>query len=754
MKNNEESLDRLRIITSHISIGLLIISLTARPFVSGLAVGAGENALFWIFSWGAFLFVLLDLCLKKSERISLFPLSIPLTALLAWAFFSIVWAGDKEKSLFQSMIWLSDFFSFFSILYWSQNQKIRNLFLAVVLSCFSLEMLYVVYQSFIDLPGIRVLLQENTDLINTIDISSRYLSLFEGRLEAGKAFGHFALSNTLGGYILLHLPLVCGIVYLQWQSQKRKETIVSISLLFLSLLAFICCQSRGSFLCFGLVGLGALFWGGENNAKKNKRQIIIMGMTSAFSLLMFIIFLSSNALSFLGHKGISFLMRLEYWKASISIWLNNLLWGVGVGNFADHYYTTKSVWAEEVNNAHNVYLQWGVETGIIGIFLLLFLLVRGKSLLLCSFREEEKKEETSLHISKILLGAGAFSFFLLWSLGGSFQSTSLVQVYLSPFLPSSLDPNKLETVVYHLAFPFFGLLWYQGVNFYLRQNFTQLRLFFLCGLLAFLLHCFIDLNLYDPGLSQSFAVFLGLFASFSKTKPLKQKFPRKSLIGITVIFTILMVAVCSRGVPHLMKVDTLMQNSRQEKRTLQIQKNTQGYQQAWQKYFFSLEQILILEPFQAEANLEMAMLLGFEGARIRRLNRQNLSMIHRLFSKAHEHIERSYKYKKNNIRNLHTSAEFYLLERQTWKRLRQVEQAEKAEKKTRFYAELLLKSYPWKAPFLFLAGKIEEEFGNQEKALSLYQKCLYAHDMAYFSNYGISPEEKVYLLKKLSQGAK
>jgi hypothetical protein len=75
--------------------------------------------------------------------------------------------------------------------------------------------------------------------------------------------------------------------------------------------------------------------------------------------------------------GHSFIQRFEYWKASVTIITNNLLFGVGTGDirdaFAEHYENTQSPLQMQFRHrAHNQYLATAVAFGIVGLIWFLF----------------------------------------------------------------------------------------------------------------------------------------------------------------------------------------------------------------------------------------------------------------------------------------------------------------------------------------------------------------------------------------------
>ncbi len=77
--------------------------------------------------------------------------------------------------------------------------------------------------------------------------------------------------------------------------------------------------------------------------------------------------------------------RITILKTALPIFKEHFLWGTGLGSFADVYRLyedSQAVIATYVNHAHNDYLEWIVETGIIGFSILgLFMLWLAKAMI-------------------------------------------------------------------------------------------------------------------------------------------------------------------------------------------------------------------------------------------------------------------------------------------------------------------------------------------------------------------------------------
>lgn len=103
----------------------------------------------------------------------------------------------------------------------------------------------------------------------------------------------------------------------------------------------------------------------------------------------------------------SFKLRIGYWKVTLRMALDNLLWGVGIGNYSIAYPTYQRPGESDVREAHNGYLQFFAETGMLGgllfaSFWLYFLFWGAKQIVL------EANKTKKLYLLSIYTGLVAF----------------------------------------------------------------------------------------------------------------------------------------------------------------------------------------------------------------------------------------------------------------------------------------------------------------------------------------------------------
>lgn len=194
-------------------------------------------------------------------------------------------------------------------------------------------------------------------------------------LDISREKGLLGSVNILGGTIILVLPFIAALTYkLRDNVLYRMLGLITISYLLLTLLMI---QSRGA-----LLGLGALV---------TVYIVLLYKINSiTFKQLFFVIALEivcASACYFyfydLLHRGYDY-VRPALWQVAWHIFQEYPITGIGFGNYSSKYVSDafvsplvmeKSVWT----HAHNIYLKFLSETGIIGfgsfILLIIFQIV-------------------------------------------------------------------------------------------------------------------------------------------------------------------------------------------------------------------------------------------------------------------------------------------------------------------------------------------------------------------------------------------
>jgi O-Antigen ligase/Tetratricopeptide repeat len=199
-------------------------------------------------------------------------------------------------------------------------------------------------------------------------------------LASTEPIGRFALANTLGGLLAVGLVLLCATLADVLHSKRLAWSTVCLALA--TILVTVCLlltKSRTAWIGL-LVGLAV--WAGLRFGRRGlpRKALLIAGGLLA---LMIVAVTAAGGLDRLvvteAPKSLRY--RIEYWTGTWGVIKESPIFGVGPGNFRQHYLRYKlPESSEEVLDPHNLFLEVWVNGGIpglIGLFLILYCGLRG-----------------------------------------------------------------------------------------------------------------------------------------------------------------------------------------------------------------------------------------------------------------------------------------------------------------------------------------------------------------------------------------
>jgi hypothetical protein len=183
-----------------------------------------------------------------------------------------------------------------------------------------------------------------------------------------RAYGTFSHPNSLAGFILVSLAwwLKMGVTEI---NKKRLGRIGWWIVLWFGLVGILVSGSRTIWvLTFGLMGGGFLkMFKGELNSKKMIGYLtVLIGLTMLIVGMMSVNYRTGDFLG--GWDRDSWSKRMELNIAAVRMWKENLMIGVGAGNFIPNlnsYQTSELGLGKQP--AHNILLLAGSEIGVLGI---------------------------------------------------------------------------------------------------------------------------------------------------------------------------------------------------------------------------------------------------------------------------------------------------------------------------------------------------------------------------------------------------
>lgn len=283
---------------------------------------------------------------------------------------SIFWADNKTFAI-TKILFLFSFFPVYFLTYAiTQQKKDREKILKTfVLSSFFTSLFALLLFSFQFLLGIdsAISIASKTALFFLgQNFSSMVLAFPSWLVNIGgktimRTFGSFPDPHLFSLFINLAIPFA---FYFWQKTSSRFYFIVTISLMISSLLSF----SRAAYLSLFLGGLFSLFLFTNPIYFIKKHFSKFIGFIFAIFLLLVVPnpLTERFASSFDVREG-SNSGRIEMWKLATETTLENPF-GVGIGNFASYNFPTSS--SRDPIYAHNLFLDFSAEIGILGAILL------------------------------------------------------------------------------------------------------------------------------------------------------------------------------------------------------------------------------------------------------------------------------------------------------------------------------------------------------------------------------------------------
>lgn len=207
-----------------------------------------------------------------------------------------------------------------------------------------------------------------------------------------RAYGAFGQPNPYAGYLGLVAPLSISLALWAWSGRNRAGVSLRLVLPALALLisaGLLVSWSRGGWLAFvaavavvvlahtrraaplvlalaALAALAVLVLGGVD--------LLPPSVAGRLADLREYVGLVDIARSEVTDANFSVIERIAHWQAALGMWRDHLWLGVGTGNYAVAYAAYNLPrWYEPLGHAHNVYLNFAAEAGLLGLLAYLWL---------------------------------------------------------------------------------------------------------------------------------------------------------------------------------------------------------------------------------------------------------------------------------------------------------------------------------------------------------------------------------------------
>lgn len=342
-----------------------------RLFISGSTAGAGLNLLIGLFVWMALLLHLArqhQLTTKTQRTQSAILL---LTFIFGCCIiYSFIITPYKFGALQYAFGWLTDIILFYLIV----RLERPYLFVGVLSGIAALIAFYALYQHFWGLETLRQAVAQNPYLLDFVPEELR--KEFIGRLHSNEPFGTFTYQNSMGGFLVLTIPVMIAARYIF----RKPLSFVFLLAFIISLYVLYSTGAKGAWVA---LTVGLAVWGILSIQSAPKRRV--------FTLICVICGLICVICGFIWPPA-SLAIRFGYWQGALEIIRHNPF-GVGINGFADAYLFYKSADAGITQKAHNDFLQIGAEMGIIGLimFAAIFTIILIKGLM--AIKQSDTREK-------------------------------------------------------------------------------------------------------------------------------------------------------------------------------------------------------------------------------------------------------------------------------------------------------------------------------------------------------------------------
>jgi len=417
---------------------------------------------------------------------------------------SVVNASSKYPACVTAFLWLANGAAFFYVVNEVRTQGARRWLLAVTCASAFVVALHGIHQHEVELrEALERLTLDPVGVMQSLHLPPQMAFDLEGRIRSLRVFSTFVVSNSLAGYLALVLPALAGLWLDRYRRRERGETgflaMTGAVLVGPFMVALFFTRSKGGALAMA-AGVGALgLWAFRRMLWRRRVQAI--GVVVVLAVLLVLAQWSGLLPPARDYVG-SLAVRSGYWRAGLRIFEQNPVTGVGLDNFADAYAAVKLPSDQEARRAHNDYIQLAAETGLTGLVLYVALwaafwhriaLRRGEPVL--------PPTDVPLSTAGTVVRAvvlGAFIFAIEAIAGGTLHTT---EGGLGMAWPAMLYVAWVGAVVLLCARG-------QGVR---RDSYATVGM--ACGLVAFLVHGFLDFDLYVPATFQTVWLFMGIALS-------------------------------------------------------------------------------------------------------------------------------------------------------------------------------------------------------------------------------------------------
>src|SRR5882672_2255376 len=497
-------------IFDRIALFLTLLGFLLREGVPGSTTGSGFNLFIHLLFWVALTLWFAGRATVGGAEYRFTGFEFAFLAFAVAALISVLRASFKPAALDQAMAWLSSLFLFVLCV----QLLGRRLLLSILLATLFTLSLYALIQYFLIFPALMP------------DAGSQGIEMAR-RIQTREPSATFIGPNQLACFLVLLLPLLAGTMI------DAREFIL-----------------RGVGLALGLVALGltgsfggwvALFCAMATflglYLTRERGRTLAVGAGVAAVVVAVALLLWSPLLSTVAGRSHSMHVRAVYWRATAPIIASAPMLGVGLDNWQEHYFQTKSDVQQEAKRTHNDYLQVLAEMGAVGLLAFAAILVLG-------LRKALVRKASPEPISTVTPRGLIFGLVALLVLLGCLQSADSIGTGIAIVLGAAWTGTWL---VLRKAAPPTELTWTRiGAG---------------AGLVGFMVHMVVDFQIYEYGVAAALVAVLALIAMLRGDSAVV-KLPKAVCAAATGILLLISSSLLLWVAPRAMAADTELEEVR------------------------------------------------------------------------------------------------------------------------------------------------------------------------------------------------
>jgi len=549
--------------------------------------------------------LLLSRALDRQLRVVCTPLHGALVLFALAALWGVAQGGWQSAAVLRGLDYLSLLLLVVLLVELRPELRERQLFLFILLTSLVVVAVYGLYQYFWEFDRMMSQVAANPQKVaRELGISPESWGGYIDRLEGREVYATFLMSNSLGAYLILLLPVLGGYFFDYLRATRRTAERTSGIAYLVMLVAVVCAlwlsRSRGAWLALGAaLVLGPcllLAW------PRIRRfwPVLLVGACIVGGLFCWWLLGADVADRVLVNDSLG--VRLGFWNGTLRVIRDHPLAGVGIGRFQPYYLQQKLASAHEVELPHNMWLEAWVEMGILGLVALVSVMAAALGMALDAARrpcgrpygpppgnsQDGAGGNRSLgtpipRLSPCLytIVVGVLALALVRWLGGAWSGP----------LGWALSGLWLATAVFFI---------YSAPDRLLARAGTGVRWGLVVGLVAFLLHGSADIDLYAPAITTALVVLVAGVAWEPRAGGRVVRLPRWAAVGLGVLAVTATVAY-ARGVARpLLEIEGEKELARQSIAAGEPEEAGRR-----------LREVLVRSPDDIEALRELA---GIEGA--------------------------------------------------------------------------------------------------------------------------------------------